>query len=88
MQMTQPIEETIDKYELFLDLYGRKRYADEMKQCRETAEKNGRLKEKEVIVLNMLKEKFHLEVISRMTGLDKESIIQLAQDNNLTISPR
>ena len=84
MQMTQPIEETIDKYELFLDLYGRKRYADEMKRNR----LQGKVEEREIIALNMLKEKFHLEIISRMTGLDKESIIQLAKDNNLTISPR
>ena len=92
MQMTQPIEEAIDKYELFLDLYGRKRYKSEMKRSCEKAEKNGeqkgRLKEKEVIVLNMLKDNFHLEVIVRITGLSKEDITQLAQDNNLTISPR
>ena len=80
------MEETIDKYELFLDLYGRKRYENEMKQSCEKAEKNGRLKEKEVIVLNMLRAKYHLEEIARMTGLDKQSIIQLAQNNNLTIS--
>ena len=89
MQMTQPIEETIDTYEWFLDLYGRKRYAEEMKQSCKKAEKNGeqkgRLKEKEVIVLNMLRAKYHLEEIARMTGLDKESIIQLAQNNNLTV---
>ena len=86
MQMTQPIEETIDKYELFLDLYGRKRYADEMKQNCEKAEKNGELKGKEIIVLNMLRAKYHLEEIVRMTGLDIQSILQLAKDNNLTIS--
>ena len=86
MQMTQPIEEAIDKYELFLDLYGRKRYKSEMKRSCEKAEKKGRLKEKEVIVLNMLKDKFRLEVIARITGLSKEDITQLAQDNNLTIS--
>ena len=86
MQMTQPIEETIDKYELFLDLYGRKRYKSEMKRSCEKAEKKGRLKEKEVIVLNMLRAKYHLEEIVRMTGLDIQSILQLAKDNNLTIS--
>ena len=84
MQMTQPIEETIDKYELFLDLYGRKRLADEQKKSNEKAQQ----KEREIIALNMLKDNFHLEVIARITGLSKESIIQLAKDNNLTISPR
>ncbi|MBR4899748.1 MAG: hypothetical protein IKZ46_02325 [Victivallales bacterium] len=81
MQMTQPIEETIDKYELFLDLYGRKRYADEMQRNR----MEGIAEEREIIALNMLKDKFHIEVIARITGLSLEDIIQLAQDNNLSI---
>ena len=87
MQMTQPIEETIDKYELFLDLYGRKRYENEMKQSCEKAEKNGeqkgRLKEKEIIALNLLNAQYHLEQIAKLTGLDTEHILKLAQDNNL-----
>ena len=77
------MDETIDKYEVFLDLYGRKRYADEMQQNRLQGKVEGKVEEREIIALNMLKDKFHLEVISRMTGLDKESIIQLAKDNNL-----
>ena len=81
MQMTQPIEETIDKYELFLDLYGRKRYADEMQRNR----MEGIAEEREIIALNMLKDKFHIEVIARITGLSLEDIIQLAHDNNLSI---
>ena len=73
--MTHPIEETIDKYELFLDLYGRKRYADEMKQCRE--------EERETIALNMLKAQYHLEQIAKLTGLDTKHILKIAKDNNL-----
>ena len=57
-----------------------------MKQNCEKAEKNGELKGKEIIVLNMLRAKYHLEEIVRMTGLDIQSILQLAKDNNLTIS--
>ena len=30
--MTQPVKETIDKYDWMLDLYGRKRFAEEKKQ--------------------------------------------------------
>ena len=56
MHMTQPIEETIDKYELFLDLYGRKRLADEQKKSNEKAHQE----EREIIALNMLKDNFQL----------------------------
>ena len=84
MQMTQPIEETIDKYELFLDLYGRKRYADEMQRKRI----EGKVEEREIIALNMLKLKLRQDDIIKATGISPERLIQVAQDNNLTISPR
>ena len=32
MQMTHPVKETIDKYDWMLDLYGRKRFAEEKSQ--------------------------------------------------------
>ena len=79
------MDETIDKYEVFLDLYGRKRYADEMQQNRLQGKVEGKVEEREIIALNMLKDKFHIEVIAKITGLSLEDIIQLAQDNNLSI---
>ena len=57
------------------DLHGRKRYADEMKQCRE--------EESEIIALNMLKAQYHLEQIAKLTGLDTKHILKLAKNNNL-----
>ena len=80
MGMSKSIEETLDKYELFLDLYGRKRLADEKKKDREKAF--------EEIALNLLKLKIHQDDIIKATGISPERLIQLAQDNNLTISPR
>ena len=75
MGMSKSIEETLDKYELFLDLYGRKRLADEKKKDREKAF--------EEIALNLLKLKIHQDDIIKVTGISPERLLKLAQDNNL-----
>ena len=41
MEMTQTVEETVDDYDWFLELYGRKHYADERKKNYEEGEKLG-----------------------------------------------
>ena len=81
--MTQPIKETIDKYDWMLDLYGRKRFAEEKKQYGEERELRGIEKTTRTVVLNMLKAKYQLDEISRMTGMSTTDILQLAKDNNL-----
>ena len=81
--MTQPVKETIDKYDWMLDLYGRKRFAEEKKQYGEERELRGIEKTKQNIALNMLNEKYQLDEISRMTGMNMADILQLAKDNNL-----
>ena len=44
--------------------------------------KQGELKEKIKIVTNMLKEKFNIETIQKITGINKEEIEKIAQNNN------
>ena len=44
--------------------------------------KEGELKEKIKIVTNMLKEKFNIETIQKITGINKEEIEKIAQNNN------
>ncbi len=83
MQMTQPIKETIDKYDWMLDLYGRKRFAEEKKQYGEERESRGIEKTKQNIALNMLKLKLHPDVINKATGMSMADILQLAKDNKL-----
>ena len=73
--MTQPIKETIDKYDWMLDLYGRKRFAQEKKEEHE--------KGHEEDALNMLKLKFDPEIIQKVTGMSMTDILQLAKDNKL-----
>ena len=95
MQMTQPVKETIDKYDWMLDLYGRKRFTEEKKQYGEEEHEKGRQEghekgrqkgheeEKERIALKMLKLKLHLDVINKATGMSMADILQLAKDNKL-----
>jgi hypothetical protein len=83
MQMTQPVKETIDKYDWMLDLYGRKRFAEEKKQYGEERESRGIEKTKQNIALNMLKLKLHPDVINKATGMSMADILQLAKDNKL-----
>ena len=97
MDMTQAVEETIDHYDWLLDSYGRKRFADEKKQCRTEGEKTGFEKGektgfetgfekgRESVVINMLKMKDPLDRISQATGKSTEEILQIARENNLTI---
>ncbi len=86
-QMTQPVKETIDKYDWMLDLYGRKRFVAEKKQYGEEEHEKGRQEgheeEKERIALNMLTLKLHPDVINKATGMSMADILQLAKDNNL-----
>jgi hypothetical protein len=77
MQMTQPVKETIDKYDWMLDLYGRKRFAQEKKEEHE--------KGHEEDALNMLKLKFDPEIIQKVTGISQARLCQIALDNKLTI---
>ena len=96
MGMTQTVEESIDVYDWFLDMYGRKRYVAEIEQSErlglekgeklgfEKGEKLGFEKGKREDVLNMLKKKkYSLDEISEITGLSEEEILQIAKDNNL-----
>ena len=95
MEMTQTVEETVDDYDWFLELYGRKHYADERKKNYEEGEKlglekgeklgleKGRREEKENTILNMLRKKYPLNEISEITGIDREGILRIAKDNNL-----
>ena len=84
MGMTQTVEESIDVYDWFLDMYGRKRYAADIEQSREEGEKFGFEKGKREDVLNMLKKKrYSLDEISEITGLSEDVILQIAKDNNL-----
>ena len=80
-QMTQPIKETIDKYDWMLDLYGRKRFAEEKKQYGEEEHEKGH----EEDALNMLKLKFDPEIIQKVTGISLERLSQIAKDNHFTI---
>ena len=73
--MTQPVKETIDKYDWMLDLYGRKRFAKEKEEEHE--------KGHEEDALNMLKLKFDPEIIQKVTGMSMTDILQLAKDNKL-----
>ena len=77
MQMTQPVKETIDKYDWMLDLYGRKRFAQEKEEDHQ--------KGHEEDALNMLKLKFNPEIIQKVTGISLERLNQIALDNKLTI---
>ena len=88
MGMTQTVEESIDVYDWFLDMYGRKHYAADIEQSEkrglEKGEKLGLEKGKRETVLNMLKKKkYSLDEISEITGLSEEEILQIAKDNNL-----
>ena len=77
MQMTQPVKETIDKYDWMLDLYGRKRFTQE----KEAEHQKGH----EEDALNMLKLKFNPEIIKKVTGISLARLSQIALDNKLTI---
>ena len=85
MDMTQTVEETIDDYDWFLDLYGRKRVAAEKKQCREEGERLGLEKGKREDIVNMLKMKYPLGDICKITGMRMEEILRIAKDNKLNI---
>ena len=41
MDMTQVVEKTLDHYDWLLDSYGRKRFADEKKQCEKAGFEKG-----------------------------------------------
>ena len=81
MQTTQPVKETIDKYDWMLELYGRKRFAQEKKEEHEKGQQEGH----EEDALNMLKFKFSPEIIKEVTGISLERLSQIALDNKLTI---
>ena len=89
MDMTQVVEKILDHYDWLLDSYGRKRFADEKKQCEkvgfERGEKSGFEKGKESVIINMLKMKDPLDKISQATGKSTEEILQIARENNLTV---
>ena len=52
------------------------------KEGKKEGVKQGELKEKIKIVTNMLKEKFNIETIQKITGINKEEIEKIAQNNN------
>ena len=52
------------------------------KEGKKEGVKQGKLKEKIKIVTNMLKEKFNIETIQKITGINKEEIEKIAQNNN------
>ena len=79
MEMTQVVENEIDEYDWILESYGRKRFENEKKQCRE----EGRIEKSESIALKLLEDNYPLEKISKVTGLDIPRILQLAKENNL-----
>ena len=91
MQMTQPVKETIDKYDWMLDLYGCKRFATEKKQYGEEEHEKGRQEGEQIgiekttrkIALKMLKEKYILDDVAQMTGMSMGDILQLEKDNKL-----
>ena len=89
MDMTQVVEKTLDHYDWLLDSYGRKRFADEKKQCEkvgfERGERTGFEKGKESVIINMLKMKDPLDKISQATGKSTEEILRIARENNLTV---
>ena len=97
MDMTQVVEKTLDHYDWLLDSYGRKRFADEKKQCEkagfergeksgfEKGERTGFEKGKESVIINMLKMKDPLDKISQATGKSTEEILRIARENNLTV---
>ena len=84
MGMTQTVEESIDIYDWFLDMYGRKHYAADIEQSEKRGHEKGKREEKVITVLNMLrKKKYSLNEISEIAGLSEEEILQIAKDNNL-----
>ena len=99
MEMTQEIENAADTYDDWvLDFIGRKHYAEEIKKAKLEGEREGELKgelkgkrEGELestrkIVLNMLRMKYSLDEISKITLMSKSEIHQLANENNLALS--
>lgn len=85
MQMTQPVKETIDKYDWMLDLYGRKRFTEEKKQYGEEEHEKGRQEGHEEDALNLLKLKIRPDIIQKVTGISLGRLNQIALDNKLTI---
>ena len=85
MQMTQPVKETIDKYDWMLDLYGRKRFTEEKKQYGEEEHEKGRQEGHEEDALNLLKLKIRPDIIQKATGISLGRLNQIALDNKLTI---
>ena len=93
MEMTKTVEKKVDEYDWMLVSYGKKRFDDEKKKCREEGEQSGFVKgeqsgfvkgeveKSESIARNMLRSNYLPEEISRMTGLDIARIHQLAEEN-------
>ncbi len=87
MRKTKIVEKEIDEFDWMLESYGRKRFENEKKQCREEGERSGFVKgeasKSESVALKLLEDNYPLEKISKVTGLDIPRIHQLAKNNNL-----
>ena len=91
MQNMQNTEESIDKYKLFIALYGPRHAATELIQAwiegyREGFEEISQEYGKNLwmkVTLDVLKNNCNLDKIAQLTELDTEILLKLAKDNNL-----